>query len=163
MPNFLHHLTLLAIAAPNVLGSKFEWHRCDCDASGTIAVAELLNVKFILPNGREAGVSGNVQCNTIGGRPDACSAWPLLNHCVDTGICGVGLICYDQEVFTSDKFSVNGRTYKKNSYTHRYLDLRGSDACKSLCEVYGWKIMSSGSAAYGQVIEGWGPEPTACS
>lgn len=163
MVSFLRQLAVLAVMAPNVLGTYFEWSRCDCDVSGTTATVESFNVKFRQQNSQEAGVSGNVECNTIGARPDGCAIWLLLNKCVDTGICGVGEICYNQEVFTSDEFTVNGQTYKKNDYSNYDVDLKGSDRCESLCLNYGYKPAQNSLSDYARVIEGWGPEPTACS
>jgi hypothetical protein len=160
---FLRQLTLLAIMAPNVLGTYFQWNRCDCDVQGTTATVESFQVKFRQQDGVEAGVSGNVECNTIGARPDGCALWLLLEKCVDTGICGVGEICYNQEVVQSDKFKVNGQEYKKNDYNNYDVDLKGTGTCEALCQNYGYQTARNSLSDYGRVIEGWGPEPTACS
>ncbi|KAH5276484.1 hypothetical protein HBI71_036820 [Parastagonospora nodorum] len=165
MLSFLHPLVLLAVTAQTVLSSRFEWHRCDCEipGEGQQATVELMTTTFTQQDGKEASVSGNVECNTIGARPDGCALWLLLEHCVDTGICGVGQICYNQEVVQSDKFKVNGNEYKKNDYTNYDIDLEGTGACESHCANYGYTFEANRAIAkYGRVVEGFA-QPTACS
>jgi hypothetical protein len=166
MLTLLHQqLIMLAVVAPNVLGTRFEWNRCECQVPKTPfrTTVELLNVRFTTRNGRESNVSGNIQCSLgLGGRPNACDVWLWTNHCVDTGICGVGTICYNPELFQSDKFTVNGRTYRKNDYAHNHVELKGSPVCESLCLNYGWQTPSGPSADYGEVVENWGPMPQQC-
>lgn len=47
----LRQLSVLAFIIPNVLGSRFEWQRCDCDADGEEGTVESLSVNFFQPDG----------------------------------------------------------------------------------------------------------------
>ena len=159
---FLHQLVLLAALAATTLGSQFVWQRCECTATGVGATVETLKVNYKQTNGQLATASNTTSCDTLKSRPDGCTWWLLLNHCVDINICGIGPICYNQEVFWSDQFTVLGKTFSKNDYSHTRRDLAGSPECQSACRKKGWEPADHTSGSVEQTIEGWGPSPQAC-
>lgn len=112
-------------------------------------------------NGQEVGVSANSICNARGD-PRACGVSDIFEVCGESGVCGVGKICYNREVFTSDTFTINGVKRKKNDFANHRESLQGSQFCDALCLNYGKTADKSDSiGSYQWVITGY-PQPQAC-
>lgn len=123
-------LALLALPAYVLSAGQFIMTRCGCDAN---SLAQSYILKFFTEDVTEATV--NVQLGCQGeNKPSQCVGFALANNCQDTGIGGIGELCYQVGLPLPDMFSINGHGFNQSNFPHHEnKDLFGSDFCRSLC------------------------------
>jgi hypothetical protein len=152
---FSSALIAFGLFASTSVCSQFSFEEVQCQGNGDVLYARVYTTTFTLSNGKEATVNTNAHCESV--NPSGCNVWAYANVCGNTGIGCIENLCYDAELTSSDKFSIDGYTYKKNDYTHSTSSMSKSRQ-NSICSIYGRSTEGTGSVT---IIQGF-PEPKSC-
>ena len=151
-PFFLNTLAvILIVKLAAVEAGWFYYERCLCTT-----YSQVFNYHVgYYPSGQfvEQTISAVATCKS-NNDPSACEGFDLTNVCGDTSDPGIGQLCYNQNVFSSDTISVNGQTFNVKNYPVSWYtqDSQNQASCDASCYDFDGSAFRSGAGAFGFTV-----------